>query len=136
MHHASEGIWARFRVAFAEGGFGLLVGLTTAAGTAMVLTIGARHVLSGVLTLGELLLVMAYLSQLYGPLQTLSSLTGHLQRSLASAERAFSLLDETPDVAERQDARSPARALGAVACRKVSFAYDDVHPDLRHLPAG
>src|SRR2546426_1537636 len=65
--------------------------------------------LSGVLTLGELLLVMAYLSQLYGPLQTLSSLTGHLQRSLASAERAFSLLDETPAVAERQDARSLSR---------------------------
>ena len=133
MHHASEGIWARFRVAFAEGGFGLLVGLTTAAGTAMVLTIGARHVLSGVLTLGELLLVMAYLSQLYGPLQTLSSLTGHLQRSLASAERAFSLLDETPDVAERQDARSLSRASGAVAFRNVSFAYDKDHPVLHDV---
>ena len=133
MHHASEGIWARFRVAFAEGGFGLLVGLTTAAGTAMVLTIGARHVLSGVLTLGELLLVMAYLSQLYGPLQTLSSLTGHLQRSLASAERAFSLLDETPDVAQRQDARSLSRASGAVAFRNVSFAYDKDHPVLHEV---
>src|SRR6266581_466845 len=133
MHHASEGIWARFRVAFAEGGFGLLVGLTTAVGTAMVLTIGARHVQSGVLTLGELLLVMAYLSQLYGPLQTLSSMTGHLQSSLASAERAFSLLDETPDVAERQDAKPISRTSGAVAFHDVSFAYDKVHPVLHDV---
>ncbi|PYT13707.1 MAG: hypothetical protein DMF51_10090 [Acidobacteria bacterium] len=107
MRHASKGIWARFRVAFAEGGFGLLVGLTTAVGT--------------------------YLSQLYGPLQTLSSLTGHLQRSLASAERAFSLLDETPDVAERQDARPISRASGAVAFRSVSFAYDKDHPVLHDV---
>ncbi len=133
IHHASQGIWARLRVTFAEGGFGLLVGLTTAVGTAMVLAIGARHVQSGVLTLGELLLVMAYLSQLYTPLQTLSSLTGHMQSSLASAERAFSLLDEAPDVADRRDARPISRALGAVAFRDVSFAYDKDHPVLRHV---
>src|SRR6266699_2180087 len=110
-----------------------LGGVTTAAGTAMVLMIGARHVQSGVLTLGELLLVMAYLSQLYGPLQTLSSLTGHLQSSLASAERAFSLLDETPDVAERQDAKPLSRTSGAVAFHDVSFTYDKVHPVLHDV---
>ena len=133
IHHASEGLWARIRVAFAEAGFGLLIGVTIAVGTAIVLLIGVRHVQSGVLTLGDLLLVMAYLTQLYGPLQTLSWLAGHLQRSLASAERAFSLLDEAPDVAERQDPRALARAVGAVAFRKVSFAYDDDHPVLRDI---
>jgi len=47
-----------------------------------------------------------------------------LQSSLASADRAFSVLDEVSDVVERPNARRIARATGAVAFRKVSFAYD------------
>ena len=52
----------RIRVAFIEGGFALLIGLITATGTAAVLFIGVRHVRSGTLTLGDLLLVMGYLA--------------------------------------------------------------------------
>src|SRR5256712_3720226 len=133
IHHAREGLWARIRVAFAEGGLGLLVGLTTAAGTALVLLIGTRHVQSGILTLAELLLVIAYLSQLCGPLQTLSSMAAHLQSSLASAERAFSLLDQAPDVAERQNARRITPAPGAAALQNVSFAYDNNQPVLHDI---
>jgi ATP-binding cassette subfamily B protein len=123
VHRASKGLRERERTAFAEGGFALLVALTTAAGRAAILFIGVHHVLSGVLTLGELLLVMLYLTQLYEPLRTLSQSQGILQSSLASAERAFSLLDEAPDVVERPGARSLSRASGAVAFREVSFAY-------------
>src|SRR5256885_5042802 len=115
---------ARLRLAFVENGFGLLVGLTTAGGTAAVVSIGAHHVLSGRLTLGELLMVMAYLSQLYEPLKTISKKSASLQSHLASAERAFALLDHPPDVSERPNARRLVRATGAVAFRHVSFAYD------------
>src|SRR5207253_7936296 len=79
---------------------------------------------SGALTLGELLLVMAYLAQLYGPLEIVAKKIADLQSSVASADRAFSLLDEVSDVVERPNARRIARAVGAVAFRKVSFAYD------------
>ncbi|HEY3302558.1 MAG TPA: ABC transporter ATP-binding protein [Candidatus Binatia bacterium] len=127
VRRSSQSVWARIRIAFAEGGFGLLVGLTIAAGTAAVLFIGTRHVQSGVLTLGGLLMVMTYIAQLYGPLQTLSSMAAHMQASLASAERAFSLLDQAPDVAERPDAVALARSAGAVAFAHVSFAYDSRH---------
>ena len=133
IHHAIEGVWARTRAIFTQGGLGLLVGLVTAVGTATVLFIGVRHVVAGSLTLGELLLVMAYLSQLYGPLQTLSLMVPHLQSSLASAERAFSLLDEVPDVTERHNARRISRALGSVAFRNVSFGYDKDHPVLHDV---
>jgi ATP-binding cassette subfamily B protein len=124
VRRSSQSVWVRIRIAFAEGGFGLLVGLTIAAGTAAVLFIGTRHVQSGVLTLGGLFMVMTYIVQLYGPLQTLSSMAAHMQASLASAERAFSLLDEAPDVAERPDAVALERCSGAVTFAKVSFAYD------------
>src|SRR5262249_36104668 len=116
-----------------EGGFGLLISLATAAGLAAVLFLGTRHVQSGVLELGELLLVMGYLAQFYAPLKTLSKKAASMQSYLASAERAFALLDEAPDVAERPHARPLVRAAGAVACRQVSFAYGANPPVLRDI---
>ena len=124
VRHYRESVWARIRITLAEGGFGLIVGLTIATGTAAVLFIGTRHVQSGVLTLGGLLMVMTYIAQLYSPLETLSSMTAHMQGSLASAQRAFLLLDETPDVVERQNAISVQRSVGAITFDAVSFAYD------------
>ncbi len=130
---SSKGIQARVHLVFVAGSFGFLVGLITAVGTAAVLFIGMRNVESGVLTLGELLLVMSYLAQLYIPLQTISKKAADLQASLASAERAFALLDEVADVTERPNARPLARASGAVAFRKVSFAYSTDHPVLHDI---
>jgi ATP-binding cassette subfamily B protein len=69
-------------------------------------------------------MVTTYIAQLYGPLQTLSSMAAHMQGSLASAERAFALLDQPPDVDERPGAVALARSSGAVQFRGVSFAYD------------
>jgi len=57
----------RVRLTAAEGLFGLLVNFATGTGTAVVLYVGILNVQSGILTLGELLLVMAYLSQLPSP---------------------------------------------------------------------
>src|SRR6266566_872995 len=119
-----EGMMARLRLALMEGRFGVLVGLTTAAGTAAVLFIGVQHVQAGTLTLGQLLMVLGYLGQLYDPLKTISRKAAGIQSYLASAERVFTLLDEPFDVPERVNARSLTRARGAVAFREVSFAYD------------
>ncbi|HEX5914009.1 MAG TPA: ABC transporter ATP-binding protein, partial [Rubrobacter sp.] len=133
VNRSNESVRARVRLAFIEGGFSSFVGLVTAAGTGAVLFIGVRHVQSDLLTLGELLLVMSYLSQLYGPLNTLSQSGATLQGTLAGAERALELLDETPDVVERPNARALARASGAVAFRDISFAYREDHPVLHDI---
>jgi ATP-binding cassette subfamily B protein len=134
MQRSSQGMRARIRLAFQQGAFALLVGLTTAVGTGAVLYIGIRHVQLQILTLGDLLLVMGYLTQLYAPLKTVSKKVADLQSWLASAERAFSLLDEVQDVPERPDARPLLhRAVGAVAFRNVSFAYTDRFPVLHDL---
>jgi ATP-binding cassette subfamily B protein len=117
VHHHNEGMWARLRLTIFEGSYGLLVGLTTATATAAFLFFGIRHVQSGTLTLGELLLVLGYLAQFLGPLRKIGSKVVGLQSSLASAERAFSLLDEAPDVPERPSARSLLRASGSVVFR-------------------
>ena len=133
VRRSSEGMRVRLRLYLVEGSFGVLLGLGIAAGTAAVLYIGIRHVQAGILTLGELLLIMGYLSQLYGPLKILSKMPATLQSSLASAERAFSLLDEAPDVPERPNARPLSRASGAVAFRNVSFAYEKDYPVLHDI---
>jgi ATP-binding cassette subfamily B protein len=133
VDHSSEGMRARIRLAIVEASFGLAVAATTAIGTAAVLLIGARHVHAGVITLGQLLLVMAYLARLYEPLKTISKKSASLQSHLASAERAFALLDRAPDVEELPGAMRIARAQGAVAFRDVSFSYDGTHPVLRDI---
>ena len=115
---------ARVRLSLTEAGFGLAVNVAIAIGTAAVLFVGVQHVQSGVLTLGELLMVMAYLSQLYGPMETISQKVGDLQSSFASAERAFELLDEIPDVQEKPHARRLGRSRGAIEFRDVSFGYN------------
>ena len=135
-----RGVRERIRLAVAQGRLGLFVGLTTAGGTAAMLYLGARHVQSGVLTLGELLLIMSYLAQLYDPLKTTSRKIASLQGDLASAERAFALLDEQPDVPEKAHARRLVRARGEVVFAGVTFAYEPGQPVLRdvsfEVPAG
>ncbi|MBO0753575.1 MAG: ABC transporter ATP-binding protein, partial [Bradyrhizobiaceae bacterium] len=105
------------------GSFSLFVGLVLATGTALVLFLGAREVLSGRITLGDLILVMSYLALLYTPLQTVSRMAASLQGSLVSAERVFEILDHAPEVVEKPHARPLARARGHVEFEAVSFAY-------------
>jgi ATP-binding cassette subfamily B protein len=130
VRRAGDGFLARIRAVFVEGRFGFLVGLITAIGSAAVLYIGLEHVREGTLMLGDALLVMGYLAQIYAPLQTVSKGATSLQASLASAERAFALLDEEPDVAERPHANSLSHARGGIEFRQVCFAYGEDRPVL------
>jgi len=130
---SADGVRARIHLSAVEAGFDLILGFITALGAAIVLFVGVSHVQSGVITLGELLLVMGYLSQLYEPLRTISRKTASLQSHLAGAERAFALLDEAPDVPQRPDARRLSRASGSVAFRNASFAYEEGRPVLENF---
>jgi len=123
----------QMRLAFVGSRFSLAIGLTMAAGTTLVLYIGTRHVQAGIITLGDLVLVMSYVAMLYGPLETLTRSAGSIQGSIASAERAFALLDETPKVAEKPNARRLGRARGHVVFDNVDFAYRPDRTALRGM---
>lgn len=120
-----EGVRGQIRLALVGGTYDLLTGLTIALGTSAVLVIGVLHVRSGTLTLGGLLLVAAYLSKLYDPLQRISKKITDMQSALASAERAFAVLDQPAEVVERPNALRLARAKGEVEFQRVWFSYDD-----------
>lgn len=130
---SSTSLNAHIKVAAAEGLVGLLASLTTAVGTAVVIFIGVLHVQEGRLTLGDLILVIGYMAQLYGPLKTLSQSVATLQSSLASAERAYGVLDYAPDVPSRPDVRAVGRARGAVRFEDVTFGYRSGAPVLRRV---
>lgn len=103
--------------------FSGLMSASIAAGTAAALWVGVRHVQAGLLTLGDLLLIMAYMAQLYEPLRTISGKLPELQGWMVSVDRALELLEETPEPVESPNATSLQRAQGKIAFRNVSFRY-------------
>lgn len=111
------------RLASIQAGFHVLIGLTIALGTAAALVAGVSQVMAGKITVGELLLVMAYMAQLYEPLRTISSKIPELQSSLVSAERAFSLLDEHPERADEGIDLPSHRVRGEIEFQQVCFQY-------------
>jgi ATP-binding cassette, subfamily B, bacterial len=133
IERSDRTVRARVRLSFTEASFGLAVNVVIAIGTAAVLFVGVRNVQAGVLSTTAFLVVLGYLAQLYGPLETISQKVGDLQSSFASAERAFELLDETPDVQEKPHARRLGRARGAIEFRDVSFGYDGQISVLRDI---
>ena len=124
VSQASKSHSARLQAIKRQSLYGFLVGITLAVGTSVVLFIGVTHVINGTLTLGELLLVMTYLGQLYNPLQSLGNQVTSLQHTLASAERAFVLLRLPQEVVDRSDAAPLQRAKGSVEFKNVSFRYE------------
>jgi ATP-binding cassette subfamily B protein len=127
-------------VALMAAGVQLAVGLTTALGTAAVLIYGVVQVRNGDVSLGDLLLVVAYIAMLFKPLETLSNKFVEATRALASAERIFRLLDRSPEVEERPDARPLERAKGEIEFKDVKFSFDEERPALSdisfHIEAG
>jgi ATP-binding cassette, subfamily B, bacterial len=106
-----------------RGLFSPVIDFIELAGVLLVFVLGTLAVADGRLSLGGLLVFVAYLSQLYGPARDLGSLSNRLFRALAGAERVTELLDERPRVVEAPGAESLGRARGAIALERVSFAY-------------
>jgi ATP-binding cassette, subfamily B, bacterial len=134
--------WVRQHNALASigSGFDFLFGMTVTIGTAIALYVGITHVKAGGLSLGDLLLLMAYMAQLAGPLDTVAKKLTELQSHLVGFRRALAILDTPPLVTDRPIPQSLVRAKGHVAFRGVTFAYSASPAVLRdvsfHIPAG
>jgi len=113
----------QIHLASIQAGFHVLVGVAIALGTASALVIGVRQVQARAITVGELLLVMAYIAQLYEPLRNISGKVPELQAAISSVRRAFLLLDETPEPSENPSTLSIKRVAGHFIFSDVSFQY-------------
>ncbi len=115
----------QLRLAATQASYYCATAMLISIGTAAALWVGAKHVQSGQLTLGSLLVVMSYMTQLYEPLRTMSNKVPEIQSALVSAERAFALLEEQPEPLSSQTDRPLVRATGSIEFRSVSFRYPD-----------
>jgi ATP-binding cassette, subfamily B, bacterial len=140
VSHYDASLAASLKVQVDSAVYSLLIGILTAAGLAAVLYIGIGHVQLGLLTLGSLLVVNYYVTQLYGPLRSVGQSILDIQMSLTGVERYRAVLDEKPDVPELPNARPLLRARGKIEFRNVSFEYTKNHPVLHNvsfeLPSG
>jgi ATP-binding cassette subfamily B protein len=132
-NQATAGLSEQLAVIQSQGLFDLIAAMIIACGTGAALYLGVRHVQAGSLTLGNFLLVWAYLGQLYGPLQAISNKITTLQGSMASAERVLALLDQTPEVVESPHPKPLSRCQGEISFHDVSFAYERDRPVLKHV---
>jgi ATP-binding cassette subfamily B protein len=127
VSHYNASLSASLKVQVDSAVYSLLVGIVTAAGLAAVLYIGIGHVQAGPLTLGSLLVVNYYVTQLYSPLRNVGQSILDIQMSLTGVERYRAVLDEKPDVPESPNALPLAEARGDIAFRGVSFEYTKDH---------
>jgi len=116
---------ARVRLTVRQTLFSLAVDTTTALGTSLVLGFGAYHVLERRLTVGELLVILAYIAAVYRPLEAISSTVGSLQDVFISLKMAYDILDTQPDIEDAPGAVSISRSRGQVIFENVGFSYCD-----------
>jgi ATP-binding cassette subfamily B protein/subfamily B ATP-binding cassette protein MsbA len=123
--HGDETMRARLSLTWQESLFSVAVTAITLAGTALILIVGGLHVLDGSLTVGSLLVVVAYLAAVYDPLSAIAYSTGSLQQAVASARRVRGIFDLTPEVLDDPDALDASNVTGRIRFDRVSFAYDE-----------
>jgi ATP-binding cassette, subfamily B, bacterial len=119
-----------------ESRFSVVIALFTVLGNVIVLGAGGVAVIRGSLTVGGLLVVIAYLGYVYGPLSAIAYTTGNLQRALASARRVRELLaimPESPDIAPAGAVAPTQMAAGSVCFEDVSFEYEKGRAVLQHV---
>lgn len=99
------------------------MGLMSTVSLVAIWFIGGRQVMEDALSLGVLTMFTLYLQRFYAPVQNLAQLNDVLQRTKASAERVFEVLDTQPDIRNAPDAIVPEKVQGHLVLRNVRFAY-------------
>jgi ABC-type multidrug transport system fused ATPase/permease subunit len=130
---AQESLQANLRLTLTNVNSALVIGTLIAVGTAAMYYVGSLHVLSGVLTLGSLLVFSAYLLMLYQPLESLTYTAWAMEGATAGARRCFEVLDRADDVVDAPDAKEIDETSGALGFQNVAFSYGSERPVLRDI---
>lgn len=106
--------------------FALNAGQAMIISTAMtlMLALASSHVVSGTMTIGDFVLINAFMMQLFIPLNFLGFVYREIRGALANIERMFGLLDRQPLIKDKPDAKELPLVSGALTFENVSFSYD------------
>ena len=97
--------------------------IITGGAAALLLGLGARKVLDGALTVGELFVFLGYLASLYAPVNQLAMAVGAAFAVRARGKRIFDVMDSAEVVPEKPDAVELGRVRGEVAFEGVCLSY-------------
>jgi len=115
--------------------FWCAISVVLAACTLGVTWVGAQQVMAGRLTLGELLVFLAYVTQLFEPLHQLSQVGATLSSASASTRRVFEVLDTPEEVKDRPDARPVYQGRNADGQAGLPTSADDMFAPVGTLAA-
>jgi len=122
-HDTGEGLEQNRRAIVAQSEFTPLMTTAMTISTVLVVFFGARAVLLGQLTPGDLLVFMAYLRGMYSPVRQLAKLAGVVGRAQAAGERVAEMLQTHEEVPERPNGHRISRARGNITMTGVTFSY-------------
>ncbi len=108
-------------------------GAIIAIGVTAIMFLAARGVVTGTMSLGDLVLVNAFMIQMFIPLNFLGVVYSQLKHALSDMERMFRLLEETPEIQDAADAHALEVGNGAVRFEHVDFHYQGDRPILRDV---
>jgi ATP-binding cassette subfamily B protein len=124
-----DGVAAKRLSAGLERTTDVLVGVATG----LVLYVGARQVLAGDLTPGELTVFLTYLKTAFKPMRDIAKYTGRIAKAAASGERIVDVLEVAPELRDAPWARPAPPLRGYVTFDDVHLSYVPGHPVLRGL---
>ncbi len=101
--------------------------------TALVIGFGGYLVFQNRLTVGTLAAFLIYVQQFFRPIQLISQVYTQAQSSLAGAERIYTILDESPEIADAPNAKILGQSAGGITFEDVTFGYDSDRPVLRDV---
>src|SRR4029453_9077808 len=125
FHEQAHGsLQANLRLTMTTVKSALIISTLIVIGTAAMYYVGSLHVLAGTLSLGVLLVFIAYLVMLYQPLESLTYTAWAMEGATAGARRCFEILDSRDDVVDSPNAITIEKTNGAIAFQNASFGYD------------
>jgi len=107
-------------LSFLNGGQGFIIAI----GVTILMLLAGQAVMAGRMSIGDLVLVNAFLIQLYMPLNFLGFVYREIRHSLADMERMFGLLHQEPEVSDPPGAPDLVVTRGHVRFEHVDFSYD------------
>ena len=114
--------------------------LIIAAAITVLMWLGALEVVTGTLTIGELVMINAYMIQLFLPLNFLGFVYREIRRALTDLENMLGLLTRKPSINDGPGAEPLTLTQGAIRFENVKFHYDSARPILNsvsfNVPAG
>jgi len=121
---AARSLEANFHLNMVSMQSALVVGTLMALGSATMYAAGSLHVLRGNLSLGDLLVFVAYLASLYQPIEQLTYTAWALEGAAAGAQRCFEVLDRHEETKDTPGAMAVSAVKGEIVFAGVSFAYE------------